>query len=405
MEGKDFYRAIVVGPTGAGKSQFCNFIQRDLSNSINKVSDDLDSCTKDPSSNIFTRNNIKYEFIDTAGSSDSSKDDIKNLETLINYIKKKEEIDYIVLLLKFGERMSGCTREYLNTLGKIFTADEFYKHLCVFFTKFPLKPKKKEIELKEKNIKEINRILKEIFEIEENSPIPYIKVYHIDTDIDEDDNTYDEISQNSIDIMMKQMGLDVDKFGAIDTKNFDITGKRIENDKEENKKLKKMLEEEILKKEKEEEEKKRLQEEIKKMKESDEKRKKEENLKVLEEKEKKERQESEAFLKKNQEIIQKHQERQKKIDEEARKKGVDISKLDDNIDYYLKGFKILGGGGVISFASGFGVSALFGFHLTSSALLNMAIDGALMGGLGGIALASIPLLIAAGYKLTKTLSK
>ena len=76
--------------------------------------------------------------------------------------------------------------------------------------------------------------------------------------------------------MMKQMGLDVDKFGSIDTKNFDITGKRIENDKEENKKLKKMLEEEILKKEKEEEEKKRLQEEIKKMKESDEKRKKEE---------------------------------------------------------------------------------------------------------------------------------
>ena len=96
MEGKDFYRAIVVGPTGAGKSQFCNFIQRDLTNSINKVSDDLDSCTEDPFSNIFTRNNIKYEFIDTAGSSDSSKGDIKNLETLINYIKKKEEIDYIV---------------------------------------------------------------------------------------------------------------------------------------------------------------------------------------------------------------------------------------------------------------------------------------------------------------------
>ena len=29
--------------------------------------------------------------------------------------------------------MSGCTREYLNTLGKIFTADEFYKHLCSDF--------------------------------------------------------------------------------------------------------------------------------------------------------------------------------------------------------------------------------------------------------------------------------
>ena len=402
MEGKDFYRAIVVGPTGAGKSQFCNFIQRDKTNSINKVSDDLDSCTEDPFSNIFTRNNIKYEFIDTAGSSDSSKDDIKNLETLINYIKKKEEIDYIVLLLKFGERMSGCTREYLNTLGKIFTATEFYTHLCVFFTKFPLKPKKKEIELKEKNIKEINRILKEIFEIEENSPIPDIKVYHIDTDIDEDNNTYDEKSQNSIDIMMKQMGLDVDKFGSIDTKNFDITGKRIENDKEENKKLKKMLEEEILKKEKEEEEKKRLQEEIKKMKESDEKRKKEENLKVLEEKEKKERQESEAILKKNQEIFQKHQERQKQIDEEARKKGVDISKLDDNIDYYLKGAKNLGGGGAITSASALG--AAFFYHSLTGSYFTVGLIP-FIGGIGGIALGSISLLIAGWYGCKKILSK
>ena len=46
MEGKDFYRVMVVGPTEAGKSQFCNFIQRDWTNSINKISDDLNSCTK-----------------------------------------------------------------------------------------------------------------------------------------------------------------------------------------------------------------------------------------------------------------------------------------------------------------------------------------------------------------------
>ena len=163
-----------------------------------------------------------------------------------------------------------------------------------------------------------------------------------------------------------------------------------------------MLEEEILKKEKEEEEKKRLQEEIKKMKESDEKRKKEENLKVLEEKEKKEKKESEAILKKNQEIFQKHQERQKQIDEEARKKGVDISKLDDNIDYYLKGAKILGKGGAITSASALGTAILF---VTGKGFLDAATFCVFLGGLGGIALGSIPLLIAAGYKLKKTLSK
>ena len=36
---KRLFRVLVLGPTGAGKSQFCNFIQRDLTNSINLVSD------------------------------------------------------------------------------------------------------------------------------------------------------------------------------------------------------------------------------------------------------------------------------------------------------------------------------------------------------------------------------
>ena len=52
------YRVIVVGPTGSGKSQFCNFVQRDTSNSINEVGDLLDSCTQDLKSKIFQRNKI-----------------------------------------------------------------------------------------------------------------------------------------------------------------------------------------------------------------------------------------------------------------------------------------------------------------------------------------------------------
>ena len=143
MEDKDLYRILVVGPTGAGKSQFCNFVQRDITNSKNKVGVGLRSCTKGPQSNIFTRNNTNYDFLDSAGSSDSDNDDIKNLNLLIDFIKKKESLDYISLLLKFGERITNETKKYLETLGKIFTAGEFYTHLCVFFTKFPTKPKKR----------------------------------------------------------------------------------------------------------------------------------------------------------------------------------------------------------------------------------------------------------------------
>ena len=85
----NLYKIVVVGPTGAGKSQFCNFVQKDLTNSKNIVSDSLDSCTQDPFSNNFKRLNKNLEFIDTAGNSDSSDNDVKNLENLVDYLRKK----------------------------------------------------------------------------------------------------------------------------------------------------------------------------------------------------------------------------------------------------------------------------------------------------------------------------
>ena len=64
-------RTLIVGPIGAGKSQFCNFVQKDITNSINKVSDSLESCYKSPKSNKFKRNEKNFDFIDTVGSNDS----------------------------------------------------------------------------------------------------------------------------------------------------------------------------------------------------------------------------------------------------------------------------------------------------------------------------------------------
>jgi len=62
------YRVIVMDPTGAGKSQFYNFAQKDLTNEINEVSNSMNSCTQDPFSNKFERNGINLELIDTAKS-------------------------------------------------------------------------------------------------------------------------------------------------------------------------------------------------------------------------------------------------------------------------------------------------------------------------------------------------
>ena len=399
---------MVVGPTGAGKSQFCNFVQRDITNSKNKVSNSLHSCTKGPQSNIFTRNNTNYDFLDSAGSSDSDNDDIKNLNLLIDFIKKKESIDYITLLLKFGEKITNETKKYLETLGKIFTAGEFYTHLCVFFTKFPTKPKKKERALKDETKKEINEILKEIFHIDKEIQIPDVKVYFIDTEIDEDENTYDEQSQNTIDIMIKQMKLDIKKYNSINTKNFDVTGERIENEKKQIEVLKKQLEEEKLKKEKEEEEKKRIIEEMQKMKEDDKrKKKKEEELKNILKKQEEERKKYEPIIREAQERERKFQEEQRKIDEDAKNRNIEIERLDgkisDNLSIAGNMAKYGVATSVSSFLLGtflFEVAGVPFYYGVGSIVCNALIFG-VYGGASVFALAYLPLLGAGFYGLKK----
>ena len=359
---KELYRAIVIGPTGAGKSQFCNFIQRDLTNSKNIVSDSLDSCTKDPNSNIFQRGDSNYEFIDTAGSADTAFDDIQNLEKLINFVKKKETIDYIILLLNFSERLNKDTRQYLSTLGKIFTALEFYTHLCVIFTHFPTKPSKKIIKIKEERIKEINEILQKIFIENENDEIfktlKKINVYFIDTEINEDDNTYDEKSQETIDIMMKHMKLDVMEFKSINTTNFDVNGEsckiRKNNEKKEIERLKKLLEESKLKQERDEEQIKKLSIDINnlKLKNDEESKRKQIDLENQYKAIQMERKKNEELYNQNRIFAQQIEEKRVMINKMAEKNGIDIGSLDEKIKEGLGTAGISGGTAAGIFATG-----------------------------------------------------
>ena len=121
----NFIKVLMVGPMGVGKSQLCNYIQNDYENRINKVSDSLESCTQDPKSNKFNRIGKNFDFIDTAGNNDSDEIDILNLEKLVNYLKRIKKIHYIILVLRFGERFTGDTKQYIEALGKIFTVREF----------------------------------------------------------------------------------------------------------------------------------------------------------------------------------------------------------------------------------------------------------------------------------------
>ena len=393
----------VIGPTGVGKSQFCNYIQNDNTNNKNKVSDSLDSCTQDPAPNVFERQNAKFNFIDTAGNNDSSNNDDKNIEKLVNYLRKIQKIDNIFLLISFGERLSNNSREYIKKLGKIFTPMEFYNHLIIIFTKSgePEKQKKR----KEKNKQEVIAILKESFKIEDTIIGKIPDVYFIDTEYDEDSLTFDDKSQDTIDIILKKLLLDEQKYKykPINTSNLDMTGenkrKREENEKYELELMKKKYEEMKLLKEAEERKKKQLEEKLKKEKQ--------------EEKEKA-RRELDALIKKQEEERKKDEERRKQLEkerlelqkkeealyEEARKKKINIDRLDGIIDGCGSAAKAGGIGAAGGILLALGGVALSIICPVVGPIVAAAGAGAAIGG-GGVAAGAG--VVAAGAKIKKSI--
>ena len=177
----DILRVLIVGPMGAGKSQICNFVQKDLTNSINRVSPSLVSCTQNPKSNIFERIGKKFDFIDTAGNNERDEIEIANLRSLVNYLKNLKKIHFIILVLKFGERLFPATKEYIEALGKIFTVREFFCHLCVVFTKFPNNPDEDDLKTQEIINSEINTLLKNTFQPQEIDNLPNNEIFYINT--------------------------------------------------------------------------------------------------------------------------------------------------------------------------------------------------------------------------------
>ena len=236
--------------------------------------------------------------------------------------------------------------------------------MSVVFTKYPIKPKKKDKITLSKSIEEINKILKNIFNIKEKEQLPEIDVYSIDTEIDEDDNSYDQKSQDTIDIMIKKIDLSCEIFGSISTINFDCTGINCEKRKEEEKKII-----EIKKKELEERE------------------------KYLKELEKKNKEEHEKEMKRIEEQRRKREEellrKEKLIEEEIIKKQMEINKLDEYIDCGLYLTKFGFGSLLLSIGAGYGAIALATTcPLAAICIFGTAVDGgiastfSIVGGLG-----------------------
>ena len=231
MENKIF-RIAVIGPTGAGKSQFCNFCLRDKTNKTYEVSNSLNSCTQDPfSTHPFERNNINIELIDSAGSSDSGDKDIENLKKFVIYLREKKELDYILLLLRFEDRVTGQTKKFIETLSNIFAPIEFFSHLSIVFTRSPTDPDDDELEQRRKYSLEIGDIIDKIFQLDENHTklLGPNKTFFIDTKIRKrgGQNNYDEQSQKTVDVILDWIKYNSKNIGPIKTENLDFSEEKI----------------------------------------------------------------------------------------------------------------------------------------------------------------------------------
>ena len=218
-------KTVLIGPTGAGKSQLCNFIHKDLTNSIYEVSNSLNSCTKEPKSTIVERQDIKLELIDTPGTSDSNNNDEENLKILTKYLRNGKELNQIFLVLSFHDRLSRITRDYLKILSWIFTPRQFMTNLIIIFTHYPDEPDEDDIEKYNILKKEVKEELDKIFEIPSEFPMPDIPVYFVNTKIFKKNGNrfFDKNSQAAINDLIEELKLRISSvtYSIIDTKDLD----------------------------------------------------------------------------------------------------------------------------------------------------------------------------------------
>ena len=218
-------KTVLIGPTGAGKSQLCNFIHKDLTNSIYEVSNSLNSCTKEPKSTIVERQDIKLELIDTPGTSDSNNNDEENLKILTKYLRNGKELNQIFLVLSFHDRLSRITRDYLKILSWIFTPKQFMTNLIIIFTHYPDEPDEDDIEKYNILKKEVKEELDKIFEIPSEFPMPDIPVYFVNTNIFKKNGNrfFDKNSLAAINDLIEELKLRISSvtYSIIDTTDLD----------------------------------------------------------------------------------------------------------------------------------------------------------------------------------------
>ena len=221
------YIIVPLSHTGHGKSQLCNFIVKDLTNTKFKVSGSFDSVTQIPQCEIYNRkiDNEVYqlELIDSAGCGDSGGNDEENFKQLIIKLKEKKYVDLFILVFNFAsDRIDKPTRDYIKLIANTFTPTELYNHLAIVYTHYPQNPSDNDKIRKKNKTKKIIEVIKDIIGLANGQAAIPPNIYELDTE--KYNGNFIPKFQATIDIILIKMLDIINLIGPVNTENIKYCG-------------------------------------------------------------------------------------------------------------------------------------------------------------------------------------
>ena len=131
--------AILLGPTGAGKSSFINCITK---KNECKIGDTTDSCTRDYQQVNIPHNGYVYYFVDTPGLDDGKGNDEQNIQEIDKVKKAYPRMNVFIICLELNElRLTSSLKKMLSTFMEMFPSESFWEHVLILRTHSARGPK------------------------------------------------------------------------------------------------------------------------------------------------------------------------------------------------------------------------------------------------------------------------
>ncbi|EDR27954.1 hypothetical protein, conserved [Entamoeba dispar SAW760] len=178
-------KLLLIGETCVGKSSLGNFI---LKKNVFMVCDGLNSVTKEGAGYFGEGDRSDVFVIDTPGLNDTCGFDNEGIQNIIGCVKVTG-LQGIILTMDYNScRLSGNLKYIVKVISDAFPIKDFWKHVCIVWTKcyncYSQKKIEKDKILKNEIKEEMIEFIKQTNKINKNIDIP---MYYVDSQPDDED--------------------------------------------------------------------------------------------------------------------------------------------------------------------------------------------------------------------------